>query len=213
MSVPHRDSQPREPIFNSIPPAVLILALAILGAELLRHLVPPLGQFIVEASVLINVPPGTPAPEQPLGPLAPYLLHILVHFGWLHIIMNLVVLVSAGRLVAVALGQDGHGTAVFLGFFAVCSILGGLSQVVADSNSFLTLGGASTGVSGLIAAAGWVRGGQSGMLRLTLPWIAVNLLIGLLGIALPIPIGWAAHIGGAIAGAGLFPLALRLARS
>ena len=50
------------------------------------------------------------------------------------------------------------------------------------------------------------------MLRLTLPWIAINLLIGLLGIAVPIPIGWAAHIGGAIAGAGLFPLALYLAR-
>lgn len=212
MSVPHRDGQPREPIFNSIPLAVLILALAILGAELLRWLVPPLGQFVYEASVLINVPPGTPAPAQPLGPWAPYLLHIFVHFGWLHIIMNLVVLVSAGRLVAGALGQGWRGTAVFLGFFAACSIAGGISQVIADSNSFLTLGGASTGVSGLIAAAGWVRGGQGGMLRLTLPWIAINLLIGLLGIAVPIPIGWAAHIGGAIAGAGLFPLALYLAR-
>lgn len=211
MSVPERDSGQREPIFNSIPTAVLVLALAIVGAELAKFAVPPLGDLIFQASVLVHAPAGTPAPSQPLGPYWPYLLHFLVHFGWLHIIMNLVVLVSAGRLVARALGDHLFGVSLFLVFFGMCSVLGAITQVVAEGSAGLMLGGASTGVSGLIAAAGWVRGGYKGMLRLTLPWIAVNLLIGVIGIAMPIPIGWAAHIGGAVAGAGLFPVFLRLA--
>ena len=68
------------------------------------------------------------------------------------------------------------------------------------------MGGASTGVSGLLAAAGWVMGGYRGMLRLALPWIGLNLVFGLVGLGFPIPIGWMAHIGGTIAGAVLFPV-------
>jgi membrane associated rhomboid family serine protease len=70
------------------------------------------------------------------------------------------------------------------------------------------MGGASTGVSGLIAAAGWVRGGFRGMLGLALPWIGFNIVIALTGMVLPIPISWAGHIGGTVAGALLFPLVL-----
>lgn len=68
------------------------------------------------------------------------------------------------------------------------------------------MGGASTGVSGLIAGAGWVRGGYRGMLGLVMPWIGINIAIGLANIAMPVPIGWAAHIGGAVAGALVFPV-------
>lgn len=213
MSVPHRDSGHREPVFNSMPAAVLVLALAILGAELAKLVVPPLGEAIFQASVLVHTPPGMERPAQPLGRYLPYVLHFLVHFGWLHIIMNLVILVSTGRLVARVLGESARGVLLFLGFFGACSVLGAIAQVVAEGSEPLMLGGASTGVSGLIAAAGWVRGGYAGMLRLTLPWIGVNLVIGVLGVAFPIPIGWAAHIGGAVAGAGLFPVILRFARS
>ena len=212
MSVPHRDGGPREPIFNALPPAVLILALAIIGAELARYLFPPLGQWIFEASVLVIVPTGETQPVQPLGSYAPYLLHVLVHFGWLHIIMNSVVLVSAGRAVGNVMGYRTRGTLSFLLFFAVCSVLGAVAQAVAAGGELMTLGGASTGVSGLIAASGWAMGGQAGMLRLTLPWIGINLLIGLLELAMPIPIGWAAHIGGAVAGAALFPIFASFAR-
>ena len=67
---------------------------------------------------------------------------------------------------------------------------------------------ASTAVSGLIAAAGWVKGGWRGMARLALPWIAVNIVIGRIGGAMPIPIGWVAHIGGTIGGMLLTPLVI-----
>lgn len=70
------------------------------------------------------------------------------------------------------------------------------------------MGGASTGASGLIAAVGWVTGGWRGMARLAVPWIGLNLLIAVTGLAIPIPIGWAAHIGGTLAGAVLTPLLL-----
>ena len=72
------------------------------------------------------------------------------------------------------------------------------------------MGGASTGVSGLLAAAGWVTGGLTGMLRLALPWIAINLFIALTGAVFPVPIGWAGHIGGTLAGMLLTPVFLAI---
>ena len=68
--------------------------------------------------------------------------------------------------------------------------------------------GASTGVSGLIAAVGWVTGGWRGMARLALPWIVINLGIAVAEHFIALPIAWAGHIGGTLAGAVLTPLLL-----
>lgn len=214
MSVPERDDDgyelprggSREPVFNNIPPGVLLIALPIVGVALLPFIAPELERWVFAASVVVSPGPGQVAPQQPLGPWAPYLLHILIHFGLLHIAMNLTVLVSAGRAVGTSFGTDASGTLGFLVFFALCSIAGAAAQVAFSGNEASTMGGASTGVSGLIAAAGWVMGGYRGMLRLALPWTGLNIVIGLVGIGIPIPIGWVAHIGGTVAGAVLFPV-------
>ena len=66
--------------------------------------------------------------------------------------------------------------------------------------------GASTGVSGLIAAAGWATGGQAGMLRFTAPWLLINIAMGVFDAFVGLPISWAGHIGGLLAGAVLYPL-------
>ncbi|MHA6289112.1 rhomboid family intramembrane serine protease [Maricaulis sp. CAU 1757] len=208
MSVPERDARISPPVFNAMPPAVLLLAGLVAGAGLLAALVPSFEAGLRAASVVVAVPDGMARPVQPLGPLAPFFLHVLVHFGGLHIAMNLAVLIGAGRPVGAAFGCGPAGSAAFLVFFLAASALGGLAQIMVPVSEPTLMGGASSGVSGLLAAAGWVTGGWRGMARLALPWIALNLLIALTGYVLPIPVGWAAHIGGTLAGVVLTPVFL-----
>lgn len=208
MSVPPRDDQVRAPIFNAMPAAVLILAIAMAGVAAIVSFVPEAGRWIIAASLVIVGPADMRIPAQPLGHVAPLVLHVFIHFGWFHLVMNLAVLVGAGRAVGLALGRGLKGTVGFLVFFFVCSIAGAGLEVLLPHDAPVQMGGASTGVSGLIAAAGWVRGGYRGMLAMALPWIGFNILIALTGMVLPIPISWAGHIGGTVAGALLFPLAM-----
>jgi membrane associated rhomboid family serine protease len=191
-----------------MPPAVLLLAGLILAAALAGYVAPQLDRWIFAASVVLAAEPGTPLPAQPLGHAAPYLLHVFVHFGFLHLAMNLAVIVGAGRPVGLALGTGLRGSLGFLAFFFACAAAGAATEVLLHAGETSTMGGASTGASGLLAAVGWVTGGWRGMLRLSLPWIGINLLIALTGMAFPLPIGWAAHIGGTLAGAVLTPVAL-----
>ncbi len=208
MSVPPRDDQVSAPIFNAMPAGVLILASAMAGVAAITALVPEAGRWIIASSLLLSGPAGMALPAQPLGHLAPLVLHVFIHFGLFHLVMNLAVLIGAGRAVGLALGRGFKGTAGFLVFFFVCSIAGAGLEMLVPHGEFVQAAGASTGVSGLIAAAGWVRGGYRGMLAMALPWIGINILIALTGMVLPIPISWAGHIGGTVAGALLFPLAM-----
>ncbi|MBR9825736.1 MAG: rhomboid family intramembrane serine protease [Alphaproteobacteria bacterium] len=210
MSVPQRDDgdpggRQREPVFNSLPPGVLIVALPIILAQLVSWTLPEAGRWIFEACVVAIAGPGVQLAPQPLGPYFPLIGHVLVHFGMLHIAMNLVILVSMGRTVCTSLGWGRRGTTGFIALFVLSSIAGAVAQIVMNGGEQMLMAGASTGVSGVLVAGGWAMGGYRGMLRFALPWIGVNLLLGLLGMAWPIPVGWAAHIGGAVAGAILFP--------
>jgi len=193
-----------------MPVAVLIVAIPIIASQLVQWLLPGMGRWIFDAAVLAQPGPGQAPYAQPLGPYFPYIGHVLVHFGGLHIGMNLAILVSMGRPVAGAFGPSPSGIAGFVLLFILCSIAGALAQVALSGGEAMMMGGASTGVSGLMAAGGWAMGGYRGMLRYALPWVAINLALGLAGMAWPIPIGWAAHIGGVVAGAILFPLMLPL---
>ncbi|SDM51012.1 rhomboid family intramembrane serine protease [Maricaulis salignorans] len=208
MSVPQRDDQVRTPIFNAMPAAVLILAIAMAAVAMITTFLPETGRWIFAASLVIGGPAGMSLPAQPLGHVAPLVLHVFIHFGWFHLVMNLAVLIGAGRAAGLALGDGVKGTAGFFVFFFVCAIAGAGLEILLPHDQIVQMGGASTGVSGLIAAAGWVRGGYRGMLSLTLPWIGFNVVIALTGMVLPIPISWAGHIGGVVAGACLFPLVL-----
>lgn len=207
VSVPQRDA-PGVPVFNAMPPAVLLLGGAILAIAALGYVSPEIERWVFDAGVVIAAEPGTPLPPQPLGHLAPYLLHVFLHFGLLHLVMNMAVLVGAGRPVGLAFGTGLRGSLGFLVLFFACSAAGAAFSVFLHSGEPTSMGGASTGASGLLAAVGWVLGGWRGMLRLALPWIGFNLLLALTGMAIPIPIGWAAHIGGTLAGAVLTPVFL-----
>jgi membrane associated rhomboid family serine protease len=208
MSVPERDNTARVPVFNAVPPAVLILGSVIVSVYVLGALMPAVQDWSrLAGAVLIAGNDGRP-PIQPLGSYAPYLLHVFVHFGFLHVAMNTAALVGFGTAVGRAFGTGTRGTVGFLIFFFACSLGGALLELVLHTGGATAMAGASTGVSGLLMAAGWVRGGYRGMLSLGLPWVGFNLLIGLTNIAIDIPIGWLAHIGGSLVGAVLFPVIL-----
>lgn len=204
--MPEWNGAPRQPVFNSVPAVILVLAAAMAIVQFSGAVSAPLRDLFVASFILLDGPPGFSLPSQPLGNTAPYLLHVFVHFGLLHFGMNIVILIGAGGLVARQFGTGLRGTAGFLVFFFACALAGALTQQLLPADGPASMGGASTAISGLIAAAGWVQGGYRGMLRLAVPWIGFNILIGVTGVLLFIPIGWAAHIGGTIAGALLFPV-------
>lgn len=207
---PRRPVNP--PIFNNVPPGVLILAIPMVLAFVAGAFSEEFQIWWTATNAVVAVDLGEPMPRQPLGNVLPYLTHVFLHFGLLHIAFNTTALVALGRLVGSAFGEGVMGTAGFLIFFFTCSVAGALADFVTHSGELRLLGGASTGVSGLLAAAGWVRGGWRGMASLALPWIAVNIVIGLAGLAIALPIGWIAHIGGVVAGIVLFPPMLMLMR-
>lgn len=217
MSVPQRDGSegpwnspppPRAPVFNAMPPAVLLIALSIVGVSLAGQLLPDFQRWMYSAGVFIAAERGASLPTQSLGPLAPLVLHVYIHYGFLHIAMNLAILVATGRAVGERLGHGLLGSAGFLFLFFACAVTGVALENLFHQGPPTEMGGASTAVSGLIAAAGWVRGGWRGMARLALPWIAINIGIGLLGGLMPIPIAWLGHIGGTLGGMVLTPLVI-----
>lgn len=210
MSVPERDKGARVPVFNSAPLGVVILLAGIVGVYLLGLVFPGFLGWSRSAAVVFVAGEGGRIPIQPFGPYLPYALHVFIHFGLFHIAMNSAILVSAGSSVGKAFGEGVRGVTGFLIFFFACSIIGAVAHALIQTGPISAMAGASTGVSGIIAAAGWVRGGYKGMLSLALPWIGINILIGLTDTLVGVPIGWMAHIGGTIAGAILFPIMLPL---
>jgi membrane associated rhomboid family serine protease len=153
------------------------------------------------------------APAAPLFGLTPYVLHVFLHFGWLH------PAAQSGRLArfrigaAQAFGRGLRAALGFLAFFFACAIGGAVLAVLVNWNNPSVMVGASTAISGLVAAAGWARGGRAGMLSLALPWLAINLALGAAELFIDQPIAWAGHIGGLLVGMAGFPVFLALFRA
>ena len=99
-------------------------------------------------------------------------------------------------------GPSAKGAIAFLAFFAFCAVGGAAAQVMlyaVTGESGIAIG-ASSAISGLLPALGYVMGGWKGALRNSVVWVLINIAIAFAGAAMPIPLAWAAHIGGVIAG-------------
>lgn len=212
------ESAAREPFFDDMPQVVLGLATAISLVSALALLGPPAIANLVLATcvVLLRWPAGEI--EQPLGSYAPYVLHVFVHGGWLHLGLNIAGLAAFGAPVARRL----RSPTLFLALFFLCALAGAAAEALRPIAQPVSMLGASSGVFGLIAAATYVRSTRAGPLppllsRVMLvglaPWIAVNLIIAVIGAGAPggAAIAWAAHLGGLAAGALAFPVFDRLA--
>lgn len=203
---------PRQPVFNAMPVVVLLLSAAIIGATALQLMgPPPVTEAMMATGALIDER-ASPGLTQPYGPLAPLLLHVFLHGGWLHLFMNMTAMAAFGPAVALALGRGLRGGALFVAFFFVCAIGGGLAQELAFrlAEPGAPTIGASSALSGLLPAVGYLQRGLRGAMSISVPWIVINLLLAVSGFAIPLPIAWAAHLGGLAAGLVTFPLFLAL---
>ncbi|MEM5518472.1 rhomboid family intramembrane serine protease [Henriciella sp. AS95] len=210
---------PREPVFNGFPLVVIVLSGAIIAVSMLDMLVGGATRDFLWNLCVVAYDPYTTYVGRPLGDIGPLFLHVFLHGGFFHLIMNMAMMVAFGPAIAKALGTDAKGAAAFLAFFFLCSAAGALAELgwaMWQAQAVFALG-ASSGLSGFFAAGGWLMGGVRGALRLSLPWLVINLVIAFAGPELTqslfgMRLAWAAHVGGLVAGFVLFPVFLKLMR-
>ena len=218
---------PRQPVFRA--PAVVVWLIALLAAvHAARVLQPGRADALVYQFGLWPVRysrafldshmanPGT-VWEQAV----PFVSYMGLHASWTHLAINSLWLLAFGPIVA-----RRFGWVLFLVFFIVCGVAGGLCYVALAWGSAVPVVGASGAISGLMAAAlrmlpaqtPWAVQGQTPLapifsrqiLVFSAIWAAVNLLAGLTGLGMGGESGliaWQAHLGGFIAGlflCGLF---------
>lgn len=203
------------PIFRKgFPSVILFLGGAIIAVSLIQFNV---SEQLVDWMFSVAAIAGGPSFQgvyRPWGDFAPYVLHTFLHGGAFHLMMNMAMLIAIGPIVAQALGGRLRGTVLFLGFFAICAIGGAAAQMLSYAilvEDGIAIG-ASSAISGLLPAVGYLRNGWRGAMSLSLPWILINLALALLGGDVGVmQIAWAAHLGGLAAGFS-FPVFLALAR-
>lgn len=154
---------------------------------------------------------GMAVPPQLAGLLLPWWLTplstTLVHAGFLHLALNMVMLVLAGRQTERVLGWAGIAVLYLVGAYVAAA-----GQWALDPNAIDPMVGASGAISAIIAANATLftqsRARRIGplsprivhVLWLGAAWIGIQLLIGVAGAAGPTHIAIGAHIGGFIAG-------------
>lgn len=135
---------------------------------------------------------------------------ILVHGGWVHVMMNAVAALTFGAPVA-RLFRGGLGVVAFLALYSASGIVATLGYGLMHPGSSDALVGASGAVFGLIGAASRLLGGRGRVLPLTersvitsaAVWMGINALVGLIGFAPGAEgarIAWEAHAFGFVFG-------------
>ncbi|MBL26036.1 MAG: rhomboid family intramembrane serine protease [Rhodospirillaceae bacterium] len=195
------------PMFN-LTPMVKRLAIVTVALHIIRIVLPPEWQQLW----ILNfgfVPAYYTVADRFLIPavLAP-ITHQFVHGGFLHLGLNMVMLVAFGTGVERTLG----GRRMLL-FYLVCGIFGAAFHLVVYPTSVVPVVGASGAISGLfggILRLVAVRARQMGRVVRLLPaaavWIGLALMTGFIGMPGTggASVAWAAHVGGFLAGLALF---------
>lgn len=174
-----------------------------------------------------------------LGITSPLIAHMFLHGGLFHLAMNMFFLLAFGSPIAKRMGaENALGTSgafasasMFLTFYLLCGILGGLAFAIANAGEYTSLVGASGGVSGLLG--GLVRFGFSRttlfgpedarfvklfsrpVMTITLVILATNnpIASSMLGaMSGGVNIAWEAHLGGYFFGLLTYPFFERAAR-
>lgn len=216
---PDERLQRREPVFNNFPSIVIALSAAIIGVSVLELSSGEGVRDFLWNLCAVVYSPNVQYVGRPLGDVGPLFLHVFLHANFLHLIMNMAMMVAFGPAIAKAFGTNARGTFAFLVFFFACAACGALAQTAWSmfAREEIAAIGASTALSGFFAAAGWIMGGLRGALRLSVPWLIINIVIALIGSSvmadvIGMRIAWAAHIGGLAGGFVLFPLMIKLVR-
>ena len=188
----------QEPMFNA-PVAALAVAVSMPVLFFFQERLPDMGAGMAFA----------PANLQD-GRWGGLFTSMLLHASWTHAIMNAVAAVAFGAPVARLFG-DRIGPTVFLLFYLACGVLATLGYGLIHWGANEPMVGASGAVFGLIGAATRLLGGQGRVrplfdrrvLGMSLAWMAVNLVTGLIGYAPGAEgaqVAWEAHAVGFLVG-------------
>lgn len=215
-----------EPIFN-VPPSVLIAAAVMIVVQIIKGLLPgETGLQFLLALAFIPARYSGAAAELPGGYVAAvtsFVTYMVVHAGWMHLLVNLLWMVAFGTAVARRVG-----TPKFFYFSILCGIAGALTHLAFHFGEMAPVVGASAAISGQMAAALRFifgarpqRGGgfpdfvgapleslgrtlsDRRILIVLAVWVALNLIFGLGAVSIAGAegsIAWEAHIGGFLFG-------------
>ncbi|MBV9420239.1 MAG: rhomboid family intramembrane serine protease [Alphaproteobacteria bacterium] len=222
-----QEARPTNPPAFNAPASVLILIAVLVGAHVVRTLLPAhtseeiLYTYALDASVYFR-------PASWFQRVVPPFTHMFLHGGYFHLAVNCVWLLAFGPVVARRFGGP-----VFLLFFVLCGLAGAAAFVLLAWGDVVGAIGASGAISGLMGGAiRMMRINQPYLNVATLPleplfsrpvvmfsavWLAINFVTGIFVIGAMgtvEAIAWQDHMGGYIAGlllAGPFEQAFGLA--
>ncbi|MGB3020587.1 MAG: rhomboid family intramembrane serine protease [Methyloceanibacter sp.] len=140
-----------QPMFN-VPRSVLLAAAVMIFMQIVRSLLPDEeGVKFLLALAFIPARYSGAAPELPGGYLTAvtsFVTYMVVHAGWVHLLVNLMWMVAFGSAIAKRLGDWG-----FLTFSISCGIAGALTHLAFHFGEMAPVVGASAAISGQMAAA------------------------------------------------------------
>ena len=212
-------SRHREPAFNIAEPAPVWFA-GLLVVLFPLIMMTPLGRSETLGSLLVL----RPIPYLEGTGWLSTIGHAFAHTSWSHVLLNSAFLVifsvptlRALRAKAVREGKGGQVTRPWQGIFFTAVAFGAVAQwlwwglagaVGLEDLSRVSAIGASGGVSGMFATAGYAMGGPDMMKRFGLAWVVLNAVIAVFGFAGE-SIAWAAHLGGFAGGMLMAPRLLQ----
>ena len=188
------------PLFTKA--AVLTLILIHLVTSLLPQ------EVYAQMIVLFAFIPGiyTGAAEWQWSALISPLTSLVIHFGWMHLVLNAFMLLVTGFFF-----EKAFGTRRALMFFIVCGLAGNLMYFIINPFSPHPVVGASGAIDGFFAIfliMNWARMPlpphmrKRGHAPILLFWCAMTIVLGLIFQNT----AWEAHLGGMLAGWGIFEL-------
>jgi len=229
-----RAQRPSDPPALNLPAAIVWLSAGLIAVHLVRSFVFPdswnnltvyfLAFWPVKYTVLASLQPLDLASS-----LWAFVSYSFLHGGAMHLTFNLLWMAIFGSAV---LRRFGLGR--FLAFSALCSVGGAFAHLATHWGEAAPMIGASAAISGHMAAA--IRfvfelGGPLGVFRrsdqgayyvpaqplgacfrnqqvlvFVAVWFGLNMFFGLMSGGQSSSIAWQAHIGGFVAGLGLFPV-------
>lgn len=211
------------PIFN-VPKGVLTASAILVAVQLVLGFLPEdTALYVVRLLAFIPARYSGAAAELPGGYLAcvtSFVTYMIVHAGWVHLMVNLAWMVAFGSGVERRIGET-----KFFAFSILCGIAGALMHLALHFGEMAPVVGASAAISGQMAAAlrvvfGDPRGGRFDFTRSALPslgqslmdprmiiiiaiWAGLNLVFGLGSMTMggvEGEIAWEAHVGGFLFG-------------
>ena len=198
---PDKAAPPNEPAFN-LPVGVKLLCLVLIALHAGTLILPPekLYSLIYRLAFVPGRYAGTPLfdPE-----VLTIFTHMFLHSGWLHLLVNVGMLMAFGAGIERAVGPWR-----FFIFFMACGVAGAVTHFFFNMTSLDPMIGASGGISGLFGGILRLMPGGNNLRRL-LPfivmWVGISVFFGAFGApGSDQGVAWATHVGGFAAGLFLF---------